>query len=125
MFNKFKKRVKEPTELPTVLQPEDPVNYSSVLDYLVGLSKDDYQKMIKVTGVYRDANHKAAGILDVEDQPTSTLKTDEPTDDEVDSVLDGMLEADPADLQAAILADEPPKPTKPQAPSKETKIEIK
>lgn len=46
--------------LPAILEPEDPVNYDSVLDWIVGLSKDDYEKFVGVAQIYREANHYAA-----------------------------------------------------------------
>jgi hypothetical protein len=41
----FNRKQQKLVELPALLtQPEDPVNYNSVLDYLVGLSDTDYKK---------------------------------------------------------------------------------
>lgn len=122
----FSKREKRPVELPKlVTQEQNPVNYDSVLDYLVGLSEEDYKKMCKVTGIYREANKKAATVLNVEDQPTSSLVEDKLTDDEIEDGLDALLIADTDDLKEAI-ENQPPieDVKKPQAPSKETKVTV-
>ncbi len=125
MFGLFKKRETSQVELPAILQPENPVNYDSVLDYLVGLDNKDYDKLLKVAVIYRDANKSAAKVLGVKDQPTAQLKEPKPTDDEMDDALDGLLETHPDDLKAALEnAPEKPEIKKEQAPSKETKITV-
>lgn len=125
MFGLNKKREKQPVELPAILQPENPVNYDSVLDYLVGLDAKEYDKLLKVAVIYRDANKSAAKVLGVKDQPTTKLKDDKPTDDEMDSALDDLLETDPADLKDALVNSEPkPDVKKEQSPSKSTKITV-
>lgn len=124
----FKRNKKKPIGdlSPVLTKADDPVNYNSVLDYLVGLSKEDYAAMIKVTGIYRDANKKAADVLKVEDQPTSQLKPDEPTDDEIDQALDDALDADLSQIGYEPTGDTPvdPKIVKPHAPSPEKKIDV-
>lgn len=118
------KREKQAVELPKLVTHEqNPVNYDTVLEYLVGLSEEDYKKMCKVTGIYREANKKAATVLDVEDQPTSTLVEEKLTDDEIDEGLDALLEADKDDLKNAI-ANQPQaeEPKKTQAPAKKITI---
>lgn len=121
----FSKRNKKGIELPKVLtEPENPVNYNTVLDYMVGLSNAEYNKIIKVSEIYRKANKEAAKVLGVKDEPTTQLKEDKPTDEEVDEALDDALHADYID---DITGDEPDPeaPKKVQAPSSEKKIEIK
>ena len=44
LFGKRKRGVSQPVNIPEGMKPEDPVNYNSVLDYLVGLSNDDFKK---------------------------------------------------------------------------------
>lgn len=116
----FKRKNKPGLEsIPSVLtQQEDPVNYNTVLDYLVGLSKPEYDKIFKVSGIYRAADKEAAKVLGVKDEPTRTLATPKPTDEEIDDALDHALAGDFIDD-----APEAPKPVKQQASSK--KIEIK
>lgn len=120
----FKRKKKQEVVLaPALMHEENPVNYSSVLDYLVGLSKEEYDKLIKVTTIYRDANRKAATILDVEDQPTTQLVEPKPSDDEIDHALDGAL----AGIGYEETSNQPVvvKPQKEQAPSPEKKIDVK
>lgn len=107
--------------IPAVLtQPENPVNYKSVLEYLVGLSKAEYEKMIKVSGIYRKADKEASKVLGVKDEPTVQLKGNEPTSDQIHEGVDEILSAD--DDIAFILSDEdevpPADSTKAQAPKK-------
>jgi hypothetical protein len=120
------KREKKQVELPAaIMADENPVNYDSVLDYLVGLDAREYDKLLKVAVIYRDANKSATKVLGVKDQPTTKLKDDKPTDEEMDNALDGLLETHPDDLKDAILnAPEKPEVKKEQAPSKETKITV-
>ena len=112
-------RTKESKVMPEALKPVDPVNYNSVLDYLVGLSPDDYKKMTKSADIYRKANKDVANILDVEDKPTTQLIEPKPTDDELDEALDEVL-----DNPLAFIEDGPesPKPAKEQASTK--KIDV-
>lgn len=109
-------------QIPAAMQPEDPVNYNSVLDYLVGLSDDDYKKMTRSAEIYRKANKDVAKVIGIEDEPTTAITTEKPqvSDDE----LDEMLNAPADELAAAFIEDEIPaaKPKKKQ--STEKKIEI-
>lgn len=111
---------KSELKLPAVFtQVDDPINYNSVLDYLVGLSDVEYKKMTQSAVVYRKANKEVAEIVGVENTPTTTITATKPTDEEIEKGLDDALSQD------FIAEDEPEvaKPTKPQASSK--KIEIK
>lgn len=122
LFGKRKRGATEPVVIPASMQPEDPVNYNSVLDYVVGLSDRDYKKLTASAEIYRDANKKVAKLLGIKDEPTTAITTEKPTvsDDELDS----MLAADKDDLTQAFIDDEPPaKPKK--ANSTERKIEVK
>lgn len=122
LFGK-RKRTTDTVTVPEAMMPEDPVNYNSVLDYLVGLSKADYIKMIKSADIYREANTKVAKVIGIKDEPTTSIKTEKPELGEDD--LDMMLNADPDALEIAFLDDGPvaPKPKKSQASDK--KVEIK
>lgn len=113
------KRDAKPVTLPEVLEPEDPVNYDSVLDWMIGLSESDYKLMRQVITIYRDANDKAAKALGIENTPTTQLRRIQLTDKQIDDGLDSLLETDPKDLKAAIAAEKPKaKPKKAQSPSK-------
>lgn len=120
----FSKRVKLPAEQLPMLQPEDPVNYNSVLDWLVGLSKTDYIKMTKSVDIYRDANAKVAKVIGVRDEPNTTIKQDKPTEEEEDTILDAMLNASSEELLAALEEPFPPAHKKAQAPSNDKKIKV-
>lgn len=121
IFTKRKKGLSEPVVLPASMQPEDPVNYNSVLDYLVGLSDKDYKKMTGSVDIYRDANKKVAKLIGVKDEPTTSINSTSP--DLTDEDLDTMLEADPDELKAAFLDDAPEAKAK-KKQSTERKIEI-
>lgn len=123
LFGKRKKGASEPVSIPAAMQPEDPVNYNSVLDYIVGLSDKDYKKMTASAEIYRDANKKVAKLLGIKDEPTTSITTErqEVSDDD----LDNMLAADSEDLAAAFIDDAPVSPKPKKAHSTERKIEVK
>lgn len=102
-----KKREPQPVEIPTILQPEDPVNYNSVLDWLLGLSDKDYKTMLEVVQVYRDAGKTTAKLLKIKDTPTTELLPTAPSEEQVDKELDLLLETHPDDLKAAIENEQP------------------
>ena len=52
---------------------DDPVNYNNVLDYLVGLSDDEFEKIKKVASIYRKANKDASEALGVENEPSAFI----------------------------------------------------
>lgn len=122
-----KQREPQPVELPAILQPDDPVNYNSVLDWLLGLSDKDYKTMQDVVQVYREAGKTTAKLLKIKDQPTTALLPTVQSEEQIDADLDGLLETHPDDLKAAII-NEPiaEKPKKKQAPtSKQITVEEK
>lgn len=123
LFGKRKKGVSEPVSVPVGMQPEDPVNYNSVLDYIVGLSDKDYKKMTSSAEIYREANKKVAKLLGIKDEPTTSISTDkaEITDDD----LDTMLSADADELKQAFLDDGPATQKPKKAQSTDTKVEVK
>lgn len=124
----FLKKRREPKvmELPPLFQDESPVNYDSVLDWLLGLSKPDYDKMIKVVENYREAKKTEAKILKVKDEATTQLLSHKLTDDEIDDGLDTALAAEPEDLTAAFLDDAPvvPETTTNKRVAKSKKIDV-
>lgn len=118
------KRNQKGVKLPAVLtEPENPVNYNSVLDYLVGLSQREYDKINKVSVIYRKANQEAAKVLGVKDQPTTKLKEEKPSDEQIDDALDVALHSDYIE-DITTETSEPKAPKKAQAPSPDTKIDI-
>lgn len=119
------RREPQPVELPAILQPEDPVNYNSVLDWLLGLSDKDYKTMLEVVQVYRDAGKTTAKLLKIKDMPTTELLPAKPSEEQVDQELDMLLETHPDDLKAAIESEQTPeKPKKAHTPKSKT-IKVK
>lgn len=89
------------------LEPEAvAVDYNSALDWLTGLSDEDYKKVCTVTEIYRKAQQEAAEALGIENQPTTFItqpEVEEPADETVNKTI---LEDDEDGDIAAIL-DEP------------------
>lgn len=116
------KREPQQVDIPAIMQPEDPVNYNSVLDYLVGLSDKDYKKMMGSADIYRKANKEVAKIVGIKDEPTHTLLPEKPTDEQIDAELDGLLQTHPDDLRAALENETPAeKPHKAQSATAKVK----
>lgn len=125
LLDKFKGESKPKVlpEIPAAMQPEDPVNYNSVLDYLVGLSDKDYKKMTGSAEIYRKANKEVARLIGVKDEPTTSITTEKPelSDDELDS----MLNAPAGDLAAAFIEDDVQTQKPKKAQSTDKKVEVK
>lgn len=123
MFGIGKKKPTIPVEIPEAMKPEDPVNYNSVLDYLVGLSDKDYKKVTGSAEIYRRANKEVAKLIGVKDEPTTAIVTEKP--ELTDAELNTMLDADPIALTQAFIDDAPgqDKPKKTQSTNK--KVEVK
>lgn len=124
ILDNFKRKADKPQiAIPEAMKPQDPVNYNSVLDYLVGLSQDDFKKMTRSAEIYRKANKDAANLIGVEDEPITSISTEkqEVSDDE----LDAMLAADKDELATAFLEDEIPADVKKKPQATEKKIEVK
>lgn len=98
----FGRRTPQPVELPAILQPEDPVNYNSVVDWLLGLSEKDYQTFLQIVQEWRKTQDVERKLLKVKFVPTTQLIVPEPTDQEVDDQLDGLLALDSEDLKATL-----------------------
>ena len=114
-FKKDKSKYLEnkPNEVYQLESPviQNVVDYDSVLNYLVGLGRRDYDKIFKVADIYRKTNDDAAKVLGVKNEPVTAIK-DEPepttTDDDLDLLMDDVLPAE-------FIEDEP----------KTTKVEVK
>lgn len=120
---KRKNADRSPVVVPEAMKVQDPVNYNSVLDYLVGLSPEDFKKMTKSAEIYRKANKDVASLIGVEDEPTTSISTEKPEISDDD--LDAMLSADKDELATAFLEDEIPADTKKKPQATEKKIEVK
>lgn len=130
IFNRTNKVVKD---LPDALvaQPENPVRYKTVLDYLVNLSETDYDKMVRISTIYRSADAEAAVVLGVANKPITGLNGDDhgkvstaATDDEIDDALNEALDADELKLLPSASEPAEKEQAKEQSPSKETKIDV-
>lgn len=71
IFNKKSKNL--PDLFPDDELDNSLVNYNTVLDWLVGLSDADYQKVIKVTDIYRAANKGADTVLGLKSDPSTSI----------------------------------------------------
>jgi hypothetical protein len=58
---------------------EDVANYNSALSFLVGLSDDDYKKVINVADIHRKAYQESAAVLGIANDPTTFINPPEPT----------------------------------------------
>lgn len=107
---------------------EEAVNYNSVLDYLVGLSDQDYDRIGKVAVIYREANAKACEVLEVPNEPTTFINPPKP--EKVDTLghpvskPSTLLDEDD-ELEAAFLTDDEPKPEPEKSDTTPKKVEIK
>lgn len=101
----FGKPQVKPAELPPLFEQEDPVNYGSVLDWLLGLNDRDYDKMQQVVANYREANKNAAHILKVKQNFYTQLIIPQLTDEQIDSSLDQLIETPSKELKAAFESD--------------------
>lgn len=99
------RREPKPVELPALLQPEPPVNYDSVLEWMLGLSDKDYGTMIECINIYREARKNESKLLKLKNTATTQLLIPAQTDEEIDSDLDMLLETDPKDLKASLEQD--------------------
>lgn len=69
----FKKDKKVLPPLMTEADFDEVGNYDSTLKYLLGLSDDDYKKVIQVADIHRKANLDAAAVLGVANEPTTFI----------------------------------------------------
>lgn len=58
---------------------EKPADYESALEYLIGLSGDDYTKICQVAAIQRQANHEANVVLGRQDQPFTFIEKPQST----------------------------------------------
>jgi len=99
LFSKKNRLAAEPNKV-WETEPEQVVNYNSVVEYLVGLSGDDYTKICQVAAIYRQSDHEAMQVLGLPSEPTTFITPPQPSETTEPS-LDDLL-----------IADEPPKKKK-------------
>lgn len=88
------------------------VDYNSALDWLTGLSDEDYKKVCTVAEIYRKAQAEAAEALGIENTPTTFITV--PVDETVQT-MDGKqyqvggetILDDDEDADIAAILDEP------------------
>lgn len=85
--------------LPDLMTPadyEDVANYNSALSYLIGLSDDEYKKVINVADIHRKAYQDSAAVLGVANEPTTFINPPEPTEPEDEpNFLDDLADEKP------------------------------
>lgn len=79
---------KKKVELPPLISDEelDAVNYDQVVDYLVGLNRYDFERIIKVANIYRNANRDVSKLLGLKDVPTATIVKQSQSEAEIEAV---------------------------------------
>lgn len=84
---------KKKSDLPPLISDAELIDYNSVIDWLVGLSDADYEKVCKVADNYRASEHRACEILEVENKPTTFISPPEPEipEDDIPFLLDDEL----------------------------------
>lgn len=85
-------------DLMTAADFEDVANYNSALNYLIGLSDDEYKKVINVADIHRKAYQESAAVLGTPNEPTTFINPPEPEivpDDEPNFLDDDDLKSKP------------------------------
>lgn len=85
----------ENVEIPEI--KSNALDYNEVLNYLVVLPDDEYEKLLKVANIYRRAERQVADVLQPEaattelNQAKAALPTEQPSSDEVADEINAML----------------------------------
>lgn len=85
------------------------IGYNEVLDYLVALPDDDYEKLLKVANIYRQAERQVADVLQSEpataeldkakaDLPAEQL-SEVSIDDEINEAIKDYIQTKTGDAQ--------------------------
>ena len=85
------------------------IGYNEVLDYLVALPDDDYEKLLKVANIYRRAESQVADVLQPEsataelDKDKADLPAEQPSevsiDDEINEAIKDYIQTKTGDAQ--------------------------
>lgn len=62
------------------IEPPTIVDYNSVIEYLTGLSPEDYTKICQVAAIYRQSEYEASKALGVENEPSTFIVQPEEED---------------------------------------------
>lgn len=74
IFNNKDKKPVPSLFLDDELEPEQvAVDYNGAMDYLIGLSDEDYKKVCTVAEIYRKSQQDAAEALGIENTPTTFI----------------------------------------------------
>lgn len=76
------------------------VNFNSVVEYLEGLSRYEFDKLLKVVNIYRNANKDVHKVLGIKDEPTTTIvkeSREEASLDEDSDIADLLEDTPPAE----------------------------
>lgn len=89
---------KSQPELPENWLDDEPaqeagVDHNSVLDYLLQLKSDDYQKLLKLADIFRNANKEAGELIPQYDPDHVEAKQPADEDAQLDKLVDDELEA--------------------------------
>lgn len=77
IFNKKRWPIYTADELDNVIT-DDPANFEQVLYYLVGLSADDFKKVIKCANIARKSKADQLSVLGKENKPTTFIEPPAP-----------------------------------------------
>ncbi len=92
------------------LEPEaEAVDYQSAMEYLEGLSEQDFDKVYQVATIYRKANQEVAVAMGIDDEPTTFITPPENTElapGDVNHLRPKTMLDDDDDLTAAFLDDD-------------------
>lgn len=93
----FGKEKKQLPELMTAADYADVANYESALNYLIGLSDDEYKKVTDVATIHRKAYQEAAAVLGTANEPTTFITPPEPeeTPEDEPDFLDDLINDKP------------------------------
>lgn len=78
------------------------IGYNEVLDYLVALHDDDYEKLLKVANIYRRAERQVADVLNqanTEAPEVAEKPKQDSENSEADEIIDSFLETDEAEAK--------------------------
>ena len=87
-------------------QLEQPVSeYDTALDFMVGLSDQEYKKLHEVADIYRAANKKASKVLGIKQEPSNSLNLENPDKTAIYDKYDQKLLEDELDAGLSNLSD--------------------
>lgn len=72
---------KKKVELPPLITEADfdeVANYDGALNFLVGLSDDEYNKVTQVAAIHRKAYQESAAVLGIANEPSTFINPPEP-----------------------------------------------